>query len=218
MTDLGLSPAQLSHAATIIGVGQARRATQKDLITAVMVALDESKLQVLANNAVPDSLQFTHDGVGGDHDSLGLFQQRPSEDWGITAELMDPATSATKFYNALDAIPARDTHPAWINAQHVQGSFDPTGSNYLAQYPLAVQVVSGTAGATAQLASDNGVTAANNPTPFQNVITWIMDPKNWQRIGIGALGVALLLIAVWKMFESAGGVTATAKVAKVFIP
>ena len=42
----------------------------------------------------------------GDRDSLGLFQQRPSQGWGVPRELLNPVLAAGKFYDALLAVPA----------------------------------------------------------------------------------------------------------------
>ena len=42
----------------------------------------------------------------GDRDSLGLFQQRPSQDWGLPRDILNPALAAGKFYDALRRAPA----------------------------------------------------------------------------------------------------------------
>lgn len=213
MTDVGLTPAELSHANTIIGVGQSRHASTKDIQTAVAVALDESSMQVLANPGVPASLTLPHDGIGTDADSVGLFQQRPSQGWGTVAELMDPATSATKFYDALDKVPGKDGRAGWLNAQMVQRSFDPTGTNYLAQWLKAGVIVGGAGTDSSPAAQASGAVAA-----FTNAGQWLMTPANWQRIGVFALGAVLLALAGYKLLEASGGLTAAAKVGKVFIP
>lgn len=61
----------------------------------------------------------------GDRDSLGLFQQRPSQGWGTEAEIMDPIYSTNAFYDVLETIP--DFQSADINdvAQEVQRSGHP---------------------------------------------------------------------------------------------
>ena len=61
----------------------------------------------------------------GDRDSLGLFQQRPSQGWGTEAEIMDPIYSSNAFYDVLETIP--DYQSADINdvAQEVQRSGHP---------------------------------------------------------------------------------------------
>lgn len=61
----------------------------------------------------------------GDRDSLGLFQQRPSQGWGTPAQIMDPVYASTKFYEALVKIPRWQTIPLWQAAQAVQRSAFP---------------------------------------------------------------------------------------------
>lgn len=58
-------------------------------------------LQMWANNAVPESLNFPHDAVGSDHDSVGLFQQRDNGAWGTVAKRMDPYDSAGMFFDEM---------------------------------------------------------------------------------------------------------------------
>ena len=64
-----------------------------------MTALTESSLRVLSNTgAYPDSGNIPNDGDGSDHDSVGLFQQRPAAGWGTVENLMDPVWSSRAFY------------------------------------------------------------------------------------------------------------------------
>lgn len=58
-------------------------------------------LQMWANHAVPESLNFPHDAVGSDHDSVGLFQQRDNGAWGTVAQRMDPYDSAGMFFDEM---------------------------------------------------------------------------------------------------------------------
>ena len=58
----------------------------------------------------------------GTSDSLGLFQQRPSQGWGTPAEIMNPTYAATKFYEALVKVPDWQTIPLTQAAQAVQES------------------------------------------------------------------------------------------------
>ena len=57
-------------------------------------------LKMYANQSVPDSLQYRHDAVGSDHDSVGLFQQRQAG-WGTLAQRMNPYQSAGLFFDAM---------------------------------------------------------------------------------------------------------------------
>jgi hypothetical protein len=94
-----LNRQQLTHAATIITVGgQVQGVTRNGVVIALMAALTESGLRMLANTVYPESANYQNDGVGSDHDSLGLFQMRPVSGWGTVAELMDPTFQARAFY------------------------------------------------------------------------------------------------------------------------
>jgi cell wall-associated NlpC family hydrolase len=100
---VALGHTQLERAAAIIAVGKAENIPARGQLIALMAALTESSLRVLANtSAYPASTQITNDGNGGDHDSLGLFQMRPSTGWGTIANLMDPVWSARAFYGGPD--------------------------------------------------------------------------------------------------------------------
>ncbi|WP_104201202.1 M23 family metallopeptidase [Cryobacterium sp. Y29] len=98
-----LDQRQLTHAGTIITVGgQTAHVGHAGVIVALMAALTESTLRLLANTgAYPESASYPHDGVGSDHDSLGLFQMRPSSGWGTVAELMDPEYQARAFFGGV---------------------------------------------------------------------------------------------------------------------
>lgn len=61
----------------------------------------------------------------GDRDSLGLFQQRPSQDWGTPQQIMDPWYSSDRFYDALVEIPGWETGDVNDTAQAVQRSGHP---------------------------------------------------------------------------------------------
>ncbi|WP_341998868.1 M23 family metallopeptidase [Microbacterium sp. LWH7-1.2] len=90
---------QLTHAATIITVGSGvEDVGRQGVLIALMAALTESTLRMLANAAHPESLNMSNDGLGSDHDSLGLFQMRPSSGWGTVAELMDPKYQVRAFF------------------------------------------------------------------------------------------------------------------------
>jgi hypothetical protein len=109
----GLDFGQTADAATIAGVAARDRLPRKALIDAYATALQESKLE---------NVNY------GDRDSVGIFQQRPSEGWGTTAEIEDPAYAAGAFFNALVKIPGWARLPVDVAAQDVQRSAD--GSAY----------------------------------------------------------------------------------------
>lgn len=124
----GLSAAQAQNARTIVAVAEPRGGRQSTLI-AVMVSLAESDLRSLGNPTAgtPDA----GEGVGYDHDSVGLFQQRAN--WGSAAERMDAVTSTNLFLDALLSQDGWESRPPWVAAQHVQRSaFDgrPSAANH----------------------------------------------------------------------------------------
>lgn len=95
---VNLTPRQLSLAGDYISVGKQLGVPRDGQIIAIMMALQESSLSVLANVNVPESLNYPHDGIGSDHDSLGTAQQRPAAGWGSIGELMDPIYNVRAFY------------------------------------------------------------------------------------------------------------------------
>jgi cell wall-associated NlpC family hydrolase len=86
----GYQPDQMANAATIIAIGKQLTVPPPGWVVAIAAALQESGLHNLDH---------------GDRDSLGLFQQRPSQGWGTPAQIMDPTYAATQFYRHLLAIP-----------------------------------------------------------------------------------------------------------------
>jgi hypothetical protein len=100
----GLIQLQMNNAATIVGVGRNLGLPRRAIIIGMATAMQESNLYNLASNAVPESMDYPNEGAGSDHDSVGLFQQRPSQGWGSVADLMRPAYQAEKFFTKLMAI------------------------------------------------------------------------------------------------------------------
>ncbi|MBA3489214.1 MAG: hypothetical protein H0T78_06645, partial [Longispora sp.] len=121
---------QVANAATIIASGKARGIPARGWVIALATSMQESTLRNLANSDVPLSLALPHQGVGSDHDSVGLFQQRPlppdgAGTWGTVPELMTPSISAGKFYNAMVRVTNWQTRPVTEVAQIVQRSAFP---------------------------------------------------------------------------------------------
>jgi hypothetical protein len=108
-------------------IARAAQSAGLDRLAAVighMTALVEvgDPLKMFANYAIPESLTFPHDAVGSDHDSIGLFQQRPG--WGTVAQRMNPFDSAMMFYDKLDDFDFHSVAPGDA-AQRVQRSAFP---------------------------------------------------------------------------------------------
>lgn len=106
--------AQRENATTIVQVGLALGISERGLIVALATAMQESKLYNLG-----------YLGANNDHDSLGLFQQRPSMGWGSEAQVTDPVYSATAFYSALQRVPGWESMAVTVAAQSVQRSAFP---------------------------------------------------------------------------------------------
>jgi cell wall-associated NlpC family hydrolase len=119
----GFGGRQLVNAGLVVAVGQELRLPQRAWVVATATAMAESQLRILANAGVPDSLALPHEGVGTDHDSVGLFQQRAS--WGPLPVRMDPRGAARLFYQRLVAVPGWEGLPLTVAAQRVQASAFP---------------------------------------------------------------------------------------------
>lgn len=94
---ISLNEKQIAIATRILTVGRDLGVSDKGLKIALMTALQESLLRMYANSSVPESLDYPHDAVGNDHDSVNPFQQRVSG-WGTVAELMDLDYSIKAFF------------------------------------------------------------------------------------------------------------------------
>ena len=106
-TDWYFSPVQAEHAALVTGVSVQRGLPARAATIALATALQESKLV---------NIDY------GDRDSLGLFQQRPSQGWGSPEQLMDPVYSTNAFYDGLQKIDGYADMEITVAAQAVQRS------------------------------------------------------------------------------------------------
>jgi hypothetical protein len=102
-----LETAQAANAATIASVGARLGLSDHAVTIALATAFQESKL---------------HNLPYGDRDSLGLFQQRPSQGWGNKTQLLDPHYAATAFFQHLAKVPHWQTMAVADAAQAVQHS------------------------------------------------------------------------------------------------
>ncbi len=105
---------QMRNARAIVEVGQSMGLPPRAWVIAVATALQESALRNLG-----------HLGARNDHDSLGLFQQRPSAGWGTPEQITDPVYAATTFYKRLRRVRHWPTLPLTVAAQKVQISAYP---------------------------------------------------------------------------------------------
>lgn len=96
-----LDAKQLAHAQAIISRASQKGVSGQGIKIALMTALQESTLRMYANSSVPESLGYPHEAIGSDHDSVGLFQQRPPG-WGNVKELMTVEYSVDAFFGGPD--------------------------------------------------------------------------------------------------------------------
>ncbi|WP_374112515.1 hypothetical protein [Streptomyces sp. CC210A] len=101
------TPEQASNAATIAAVGTTKGMPERAVTIALATALQESALR---------NIDY------GDRDSLGLFQQRPSQGWGSERQIMDPVYASAIFYDRLAEVPGYSRLPLTVAAQKVQRS------------------------------------------------------------------------------------------------
>ncbi|NES31355.1 peptidoglycan DD-metalloendopeptidase family protein [Micromonospora terminaliae] len=137
---------QLRNAAVIIKVGQDLKVPARGWVIALATAMQESALRNLANSKVSASLALPHEGVGADHDSLGLFQQRPG--WGSVEQRMTPSYTARKFYEKMVTVRDWQHRPLTEVAQRVQVSAFPDA--YAKHEDLAGRIVDALAGGAAR--------------------------------------------------------------------
>ncbi|MFN8077953.1 MAG: hypothetical protein U0Q19_00165 [Kineosporiaceae bacterium] len=106
-----LDPEQSGNAAVIAAVAVDRGLPGRAATIGIATALQESKLR---------NVDY------GDRDSVGLFQQRPSQGWGTAAQIMDPVYATNAFYDVLVKIEGYQSLPITKAAQKVQRSAFPS--------------------------------------------------------------------------------------------
>ncbi|HEV2342786.1 MAG TPA: hypothetical protein VGS97_01725 [Actinocrinis sp.] len=123
---MSLDLEQARNAATISAVGLSLNVPTFGIQVALATARQESKL---------------HDIGYGDRDSVGLFQQRPSQGWGTQEQIMDPVYASTKFYQALLNVPGWQKMSLTQAAQAVQHSGLPDAYAQYGQFATVIAAV-----------------------------------------------------------------------------
>lgn len=116
---LGMCTAKVNGNTTVLDDTQARNAS---LIAAISIrrGLPARAASIALAAAIQESkLYNVH---AGDRDSLGLFQQRPSQGWGTPQEILQPVHATNAFYAALERVPGYTSLPITVAAQRVQRS------------------------------------------------------------------------------------------------
>jgi hypothetical protein len=109
-----LNDEQQQSAKEIVAATKKAGMDERAAVVAIATALQESKLENLG-----------HLGDRNDHDSQGLFQQRPSSGWGTVEQITDPQYSTTAFLKGLAQVDGWQAMPLTDAAQAVQVSAYP---------------------------------------------------------------------------------------------
>jgi hypothetical protein len=201
---MSLDLEQAKNASTITAVGVSLNVPTFGIEVAVATARQESKLHNLGY---------------GDRDSVGLFQQRPSQGWGTMSQIMDPVYATTKFYQALLAVPDWQKMTLTQAAQAVQHSGAPDAYAQYDQFATVITgVFTGAAGPGLGCTLD-GPTFAAQPKPAGRLLTTrgqtVLDQARTQ-FGSGNVGKVSDIAADGKSFNvaaptSVSGPAATAR-------
>lgn len=175
-----LTPTQADNAALIAALALRRDLPARAVTIALATALQESGLE---------NLDY------GDRDSVGLFQQRPSQGWGTVEQILDPVHSTTQFYDALLRVDGWQGLEVTVAAQAVQRSAFPDA--YARHEPPARAFASALTGwspgavtcaldqpagpsdpaaVTARIVRDLGVTPAS-ATADDGTVTLVVDAR-----------------------------------------
>jgi peptidoglycan DL-endopeptidase CwlO len=182
-----LSAEQRGNASTIIGVAKGMGLPPRAWLIGLATAMQESGLRNLGY---------------GDRDSLGLFQQRPSQGWGSPAQVSTPTYAATAFFQHLQAVPGWDKLPVTVAAQTVQRSAFPDA--YARWAGLAAKLVLALAGVSDPSGcGSGGVTLA--PGRVSSAVSFALaavgKPYVWGATGPGAYDCSGLML---RAFQTAG--------------
>ncbi|MFN8194387.1 MAG: hypothetical protein U0R80_08905 [Nocardioidaceae bacterium] len=108
--EVGLDLEQAENAGLIAAVSVERGLPPRAASIALATAMQESKLRNLES---------------GDRDSVGLFQQRPSQGWGTVQQILNPYYATNRFYDALVQVDGYERMDIAAAAQEVQRSAFP---------------------------------------------------------------------------------------------
>lgn len=98
---------QAEIASLIAAIGVQRGLPARAVSIALATGFQESKLRNLTS---------------GDRDSVGIFQQRPSQGWGTVAQIRRPVYAINRFYDALEKVHGYQSMRITVAAQRVQRS------------------------------------------------------------------------------------------------
>ncbi len=150
------TPEQAVNAATIAAVGTGRGLPERAVTIALATALQESGLRNISH---------------GDRDSLGLFQQRPSQGWGTEQEIQDPIYSSGIFYEHLVKVRDYTELPLTVAAQRVQRSgFPEAYAKHEPDATLLAAALTGRSAATLTCEGRPGATRTAGPDAVRSAL------------------------------------------------
>lgn len=198
----GYTEEQLKNAAAIMGAGKALDLSVKGQMISVMVSLGESGLRVLDH------------GDGPGPDSRGLFQQRDNGAWGSYADRMDPATSATNFIKALQAVEGWELLEPTIAGNKVQRNADPY--HYQKYWPEAIKLVQALSDEKFQLKGSDcaipGESGSGDDYPWKSSPTWLQVGANAASTSpLGMYNRECVDFALWRVNQQMGANSAPFK-------
>ncbi|WP_264936783.1 heavy metal transporter [Streptomyces sp. A012304] len=168
-TTYEFTPEQAVNAATIAVVGTNRGMPERAVTIALATALQESALRNLDH---------------GDRDSLGLFQQRPSQGWGTPQEVTDPAYAANVFYEHLAKVPGYTDLPLTVAAQRVQRSGYPDAyAKHEPDATLLAAALTGSSAATLTCEGRPGTTTTRGPDAVRAALVRDFGRETLQQAG-----------------------------------
>ena len=170
-----LAPDQAQNAAIIAGVALKLGLPDHAVTVALATALQESGLRDLTY---------------GDRDSVGLFQQRPSQGWGTTNQILDPVYATTAFYGRLVKVPGWASLAVTEAAQAVQQSGDPAA---YAQWESEARDLAIALTGEAPAAFACRLAAFSGPAPAPTALTSAADNE----MGPGRLDTPLAVKPGW---------------------
>ncbi|MFD4022277.1 C40 family peptidase [Streptomyces sp. NPDC058576] len=154
---LDLPAEQIPHAQTIVATGLSLDVPTKGQIIALATAMQESRLR---------NLNY------GDRDSLGLFQQRPSQGWGSAQQIRDPVYASERFYEGLLKVSGWQQLTVTQAAQAVQKSGFPDAYAQWENLATALQTANAktfpNSGDTDGKDADQGEEPSSGCTPGQD--------------------------------------------------
>jgi hypothetical protein len=159
---------QAANATTIAAVGKRMGLPDHAVTVALAAAMQESELHNLSS---------------GDKDSLGLFQQRPSQGWGTPSQILVPSYAAHVFYQHLAAVPGWQSMAVTVAAQSVQRSAAPDA---YAQWEPAARLLAQVL--TGQVPAGLGCRFAKSG---DGVVNSVLGEKMTEELGTPSLGVGV---------------------------